>query len=121
GKLRHGKEATIKVVSAESKHGAQEFLTEIKVVSDIEHENLANLIGYCVGGNIITLVYVYIENNSSSQPLLAINNGKDLHMCVTMLSMEIIKDSDLEELREVGSGTFGTVYPQKWREIKRSY
>ncbi|GJT68161.1 histone deacetylase 14 [Tanacetum coccineum] len=29
----------------------------------------------------------------------------------------IIKDSDLEELREVGSGTFETVYCQKWRGI----
>lgn len=28
---------------------------------------------------------------------------------------QIIKDSDLEELRELGSGTFGTVYHGKWR------
>ncbi|KAL4201680.1 hypothetical protein AMTRI_Chr02g259810 [Amborella trichopoda] len=28
---------------------------------------------------------------------------------------EIIKNSDLEELRELGSGTFGTVYHGKWR------
>ncbi|XP_020551906.1 uncharacterized protein LOC105168100 isoform X2 [Sesamum indicum] len=28
---------------------------------------------------------------------------------------EIIKDADLEELRELGSGTFGTVYHGKWR------
>ena len=29
--------------------------------------------------------------------------------------MQIIKNSDLEELRELGSGTFGTVYHGKWR------
>ncbi|XP_010515013.1 PREDICTED: uncharacterized protein LOC104790915 [Camelina sativa] len=29
--------------------------------------------------------------------------------------LQIIKDSDLEELRELGSGTFGTVYHGKWR------
>ncbi|XP_038998922.1 uncharacterized protein LOC120124290 isoform X1 [Hibiscus syriacus] len=29
--------------------------------------------------------------------------------------LQIIKDSDLEELREIGSGTFGTVYHGKWR------
>lgn len=28
---------------------------------------------------------------------------------------QIIKNSDLEELRELGSGTFGTVYHGKWR------
>ncbi|KAM7508298.1 hypothetical protein LguiA_018751 [Lonicera macranthoides] len=29
--------------------------------------------------------------------------------------LQIIKDSDLEELRDLGSGTFGTVYHGKWR------
>lgn len=29
--------------------------------------------------------------------------------------LQIIKDSDLEELQELGSGTFGTVYRGKWR------
>jgi predicted Ser/Thr protein kinase len=28
---------------------------------------------------------------------------------------QIIKNEDLEELRELGSGTFGTVYHGKWR------
>jgi hypothetical protein len=31
------------------------------------------------------------------------------------LQLQIIKNSDLEELRELGSGTFGTVYHGKWR------
>lgn len=31
------------------------------------------------------------------------------------LAFQIIKNSDLEELRELGSGTFGTVYHGKWR------
>ncbi|GJX99817.1 importin beta-like SAD2 [Tanacetum coccineum] len=61
---------TIKVVYAELRHGAQEFLMEIEVVSDIDHENLAKLIiGCCVGGNIRILVYDYIENNSLAQTL----------------------------------------------------
>lgn len=29
--------------------------------------------------------------------------------------MQIIKNADLEELQELGSGTFGTVYHGKWR------
>ncbi|XVF88019.1 hypothetical protein PTKIN_Ptkin19aG0015900 [Pterospermum kingtungense] len=29
--------------------------------------------------------------------------------------LQIINNSDLEELRELGSGTFGTVYHEKWR------
>ena len=29
--------------------------------------------------------------------------------------VQIIKNADLEELRELGSGTYGTVYHGKWR------
>ncbi|XP_010516676.1 PREDICTED: dual specificity protein kinase splB-like [Camelina sativa] len=44
-----------------------------------------------------------------------------------MRSLQVIKNDDLEELKELGSGTFGTVYHGKWRgtdvaikRIKRS-
>lgn len=30
-------------------------------------------------------------------------------------NVQIIRNDDLEELRELGSGTFGTVYHGKWR------
>lgn len=32
-----------------------------------------------------------------------------------LYGLQIIKDADLEELRELGSGTYGTVYHGKWR------
>ena len=35
--------------------------------------------------------------------------------CQILLLKQIIKNEDLEELRELGSGTFGTVYHGKWR------
>ncbi|GER48111.1 kinase family protein [Striga asiatica] len=34
---------------------------------------------------------------------------------IDLTSLQIIKNVDLEELRELGSGTFGTVYHGKWR------
>ncbi|XP_039685042.1 probable receptor-like protein kinase At2g23200 [Medicago truncatula] len=40
GRLKNGKLAAIKVLSAESRQGAKEFLTEISVISEVEHENL---------------------------------------------------------------------------------
>lgn len=33
----------------------------------------------------------------------------------SLVMVQIIKNEDLEELRELGSGTFGTVYHGKWR------
>ncbi|KAK9088513.1 hypothetical protein Scep_027595 [Stephania cephalantha] len=70
GKLRNGNVAAIKVLSAESRQGVREFLTEINVISDIEHENLVELFGCCVEGNHRILVYGYLENNSLAQTLL---------------------------------------------------
>lgn len=70
GKLKHAKVAAIKVLSSESQQGVREFLTEIKVISEVQHENLVKLYGCCVEGNHRILVYNYLENNSLAQTLL---------------------------------------------------
>ncbi|KAB5521758.1 hypothetical protein DKX38_026077 [Salix brachista] len=70
GRLKHGKIAAIKVLSAESRQGVNEFLAEIKAMSEIEHENLVKLYGCCVEDNHRILVYNYLENNSLAQTLL---------------------------------------------------
>ena len=70
GILRDGTMAAIKVLSANSKKGVREFLIEINVIADIEHEDLVNLCGCYVEGNHRILVYGYLENNSLAQTLL---------------------------------------------------
>ncbi|XP_027355734.1 cold-responsive protein kinase 1-like [Abrus precatorius] len=70
GLLKDGKVVAIKVLSAESRQGVKEFMTEINVISEIEHENLVKLYGCCVEGNHRILVYNYLENNSLAQTLL---------------------------------------------------
>nr|XP_027127192.1 cold-responsive protein kinase 1-like [Coffea arabica] len=74
GKLRSGQMAgqmaAIKVLSTESRQGVREFLTEIQVISEIQHENLVKLYGCCVEGNHRILVYNYLEKNSLAKTLL---------------------------------------------------
>lgn len=70
GMLKDGTMAAVKVLSAESRQGLKEFLTEIKVIADIEHSNLVKLYGYCAEGNHRILVYGYLKNNSLAQTLL---------------------------------------------------
>lgn len=70
GRLKNGSLAAIKVLSADSRQGAREFLTEIKVISEVEHDNLVKLYGCCVEGTHRILVYGYLENNSLAQTLL---------------------------------------------------
>ncbi|KAJ0247936.1 Cold-responsive protein kinase 1 [Hirschfeldia incana] len=71
GRLKDGKIAAIKVLSAESRQGVKEFLTEINVISEIQHENLVKLYGCCVEGSHRILVYNYMENMSLDMTLLA--------------------------------------------------
>ncbi|XP_060198943.1 cold-responsive protein kinase 1 [Lycium barbarum] len=70
GRLKSGKMAAIKVLSSESKQGVREFLTEIKVISEVEHENLVKLYGCCIEDDHRILIYNYLENNSLAQTLL---------------------------------------------------
>ncbi|KAK0599796.1 hypothetical protein LWI29_008747 [Acer saccharum] len=70
GRLRDGTLAAIKVLSANSRQGVREFLTEINVIAEIKHDNLIKLLGCCVEGNHRILVYGYLENNSLAQTLL---------------------------------------------------
>ncbi|KAJ3698563.1 hypothetical protein LUZ61_002268 [Rhynchospora tenuis] len=73
GKLKDGTIVAVKVLSSESRQGVREFLTELTVISDIEHENLVRLYGCCVEGINRILVYPYMENNSLAQTLLGRN------------------------------------------------
>ncbi|XP_057489530.1 cold-responsive protein kinase 1-like [Actinidia eriantha] len=70
GVLRDGTHVAVKCLSAESKQGIKEFLTEITMISKICHPNLVELIGCCVEGSNRILVYEYLENNSIAAVLL---------------------------------------------------
>ncbi|XP_071725918.1 cold-responsive protein kinase 1-like [Rutidosis leptorrhynchoides] len=70
GVLKDGLAVAIKVLSAESRQGLREFLTEITVISDIQHKNLVKLHGYCVEKDHRILVYGYLNNGSLDQTLL---------------------------------------------------
>lgn len=68
--LKDNNLAAIKVLSAQSIQGTREFLTEIMVISGMEHVNLVKLYGCCTERNHRIVVYGYLENNSLAQTLL---------------------------------------------------
>lgn len=70
GILINGEAVAVKVLSAESRQGLKEFLTEIDTITNVRHPNLVELIGCCVQGNNRILVYEYVENNSLDRALL---------------------------------------------------
>lgn len=70
GTLQNKQDVAVKVLSAESRQGIREFLTEIDVISNVKHPNLVELIGCCVEANNRILVYEYLENSSLDRALL---------------------------------------------------
>lgn len=58
------------MLSAESKQGVKEFLTEIDTIANVGHPNLVELIGCCVQDSSRILVYEHMENGSLDRTLL---------------------------------------------------
>ncbi|XP_065852052.1 putative serine/threonine-protein kinase isoform X2 [Euphorbia lathyris] len=101
GVLRDGTQVAIKTLSAESKQGKNEFMTEITMISNIRHPNLVELIGCCVENSNRILVYEYMENNSLTTSLLS---SKRKHISMdwsTRAAICIGTASGLEFLHEV--------------------
>ncbi|KAK4794652.1 hypothetical protein SAY86_012646 [Trapa natans] len=69
GKLSDGTVIAVKQLSSKSKQGNREFVTEIGMISALQHPNLVKLYGCCIEGNQLLLVYEYLENNSLARAL----------------------------------------------------
>ncbi|KAL7080794.1 hypothetical protein ACP275_14G000600 [Erythranthe tilingii] len=63
GVLKTGQAAAIKKLDS-SKQPHQEFLAQVSMVSRLKHENVVELLGYCVDGGLRVLAYEYAPNGS---------------------------------------------------------
>ncbi|KAK1390314.1 Pto-interacting protein 1 [Heracleum sosnowskyi] len=63
GVLKTGQAAAIKKLDS-SKQPDQEFLAQVSMVSRLEHDNVVELLGYCVDGGLRVLAYEYASNGS---------------------------------------------------------
>ncbi|KAI7756964.1 hypothetical protein M8C21_033432 [Ambrosia artemisiifolia] len=76
GVLTDGTEIAVKQLSARSKQGNREFVTEIGMISALQHPNLVKLFGCCIEGKELLLVYEYLENNSLARALFGHEDQK---------------------------------------------
>ncbi|XVE53069.1 hypothetical protein DITRI_Ditri02bG0174800 [Diplodiscus trichospermus] len=69
GILADGTAIAVKQLSAKSKQGNREFVTEIGMISALRHPHLVKLYGCCIEGDQLLLIYEYLENNSLARAL----------------------------------------------------
>ena len=62
----------MKQLSAASHQGKNQFVTEIAIISAVQHRNLVKLYGCCVEADKQLLVYEHLENKSLDQALFGI-------------------------------------------------
>ncbi|KAI5333159.1 hypothetical protein L3X38_023289 [Prunus dulcis] len=77
GTLSDGRVVAVKQLSVASHQGKSQFVTEIAMISAVQHRNLVKLYGCCIEGSHRILIYEYLENKSLDQALFGRN---DLHL-----------------------------------------
>ncbi|XP_047332040.1 cysteine-rich receptor-like protein kinase 43 [Impatiens glandulifera] len=78
GKLKDGREIAVKKLSQTSNQGKREFMTEAKLLAQVQHRNVVNLLGYCLHGSEKILVYDYIPHESLDKFLFKSENQRRL-------------------------------------------
>eukprot|EP00253_Pinus_taeda_P032257 PITA_32257 len=70
GRLPDGRDVAVKKLNGKhTVQAAEEFLTEVKLISSVSHRNLVRLLGCCKRGHKRLLVYEYMSNNSLDKHL----------------------------------------------------
>ncbi|KAH7513022.1 hypothetical protein FEM48_Zijuj12G0152300 [Ziziphus jujuba var. spinosa] len=100
GVLSDGSLIAVKQRSSRSQQGNREFISEVGIMSGLEHPNLVRLYGCCIEGDQLLLVYEYMENNSLARALfdIPVRNLKQEGNLMELVDSRLGSDYDQEEV-----------------------
>ncbi|CAI9110285.1 OLC1v1010282C2 [Oldenlandia corymbosa var. corymbosa] len=75
GTMRNGKVVAVKKLNITSGRAKTEFVSEVKLISNVHHRNLVRLLGYANKGTALLLVYEYMANGSLNSFLYGEKRG----------------------------------------------
>ncbi|KAK0596163.1 hypothetical protein LWI29_013310 [Acer saccharum] len=81
GTVYHGylddTEVAVKLLSSSSAQGYKEFHSEVKLLMRVHHRNLTSLVGYCIEGTHMGIIYEYMAKGSLDQYFSGKHEGKN--------------------------------------------
>ena len=77
GKLRSGPSVAIKILG-KLKGNGQDFINEVATIGRIHHQNVVQLIGFCVEGSKRALLYEFMPNGSLDKFIFSKDGSKHL-------------------------------------------
>ena len=90
GKLDDGRLVAVKKLAVEkSQQGESQFLSEVRMITSIQHKNLVRLLGCCSDGTQRLLVYEYMKNRSLD--LIVYGNTLTYNFALVLKSRKIAR------------------------------
>ncbi|KAK3021663.1 hypothetical protein RJ639_046387, partial [Escallonia herrerae] len=98
GKLPNGKLVAVKVRFDRTQLGADSFLNEVNLLSQVRHQNLVSLEGFCHESKQQILVYEYLPGGSLADNLYGVNSKRVTLSWVRRLKISIDAAKGLDYL-----------------------
>nr|GLL17807.1 brassinosteroid insensitive 1-associated receptor kinase 1 [Ipomoea trifida] len=109
GKVYHGSidgtQVAVKMLSSTSGQGFKEFQSEANVLMNVHHKNLTSLVGYCIEGTNIGIIYEFMANGNLHQHLSV--SAENHNVLSFRDRLQIATDS-----AQVIAGTTGYIDPE---------